>query len=276
MKPKLKLMPLICVGLAASLTVGCATSGEVTALRVELKKVKAAHVAHEKSTRTALNVAIEERDELRRKVRVALARTSERVPADIVMPVPIKNAPSRGPEHAWVTIVQFSEYQCPYCARVEPTIDRILKDYEGKVKLVFRHLPLTFHKRARPAANAAECARAQGKFWEMNAKLFQSQRDLSRAAFRRYAKSIRGLKFKAWDKCFSSLKFDSRVERDTRIAADVGARGTPTFFINGVKLTGAQPYGGFKQRIEAELRTAQKSGLAVKDYYRVRVLGSKL
>lgn len=261
--------------LVSFISAGCTSSLEIASLKAELQTLKKAQQEHRTATKSAIAAAVEERDQLRRQVRVALARTAAKAPAKVVMPVPIADAPSIGPTNAWVTMVVFSEYECPFCARVSPTVERLLEKYKGKIKFVFRHLPLAFHPRARPAANAAECARAQGKFWQMSDRLFSNQRNLTDAAFVRHAKRISGLKFKPWETCYKQLKYDSRIARDIRIAADVGARGTPTFFVNGIKLSGAQPYANFESRVESALSAAQNSGLSVKDYYRVRVLGER-
>ena len=114
------------------------------------------------------------------------ARPGQPAP-DQVMKAEIAGAPSKGAKDALVTIVQFSDYQCPFCSRVEPTMDKVLEEYKGKVRVVWRDFPLDFHQNAMPAAIAAREAGAQGKFWEMHKKLFENQRQLDRASLEKYA-----------------------------------------------------------------------------------------
>ncbi|HWV37056.1 MAG TPA: thioredoxin domain-containing protein [Vulgatibacter sp.] len=179
-------------------------------------------------------------------------------PAEPTKPVFVEipdGAPSRGPAGAKVTIVAFSDFQCPFCSRVNPTLKQIEDTYGKDVRLVFRHLPLPFHKDAKPAAEAAMAAHEQGKFWEMHDKLFQNQRDLSRATFERYAQEI-GLDMNKFRAALDSGKFRAYVENDERYAGTVGATGTPAFFINGKKVSGAQPFDNFKRVIDEELKRA--------------------
>lgn len=166
--------------------------------------------------------------------------------------VPIDNAPTKGAENAQITMVVFSEFQCPFCKRVLPTVEQILKEYDGKVRLAFRHNPLPFHPNAMPAAKASMAAKDQGKFWEMHDALFANQQDLSEAGIMKAAKEA-GLDLKKFEVDFKSTKYDTVIKEDMEFARANGATGTPAFFINGVALKGAQPFPAFKQIIEALL-----------------------
>ena len=177
-----------------------------------------------------------------------------------------------GNENALVTIVEISEFQCPFCNRVRPTLDQVKKEYGDDVRVVFNHNPLSFHKRAMPAAMASECAAEQGKFTEMHDKMFDNQRQLEDANLAAYAKDI-GLDTGKFDKCYKSDKYKTKILDQQKTAAKFGARGTPAFFINGRFLSGAQPFPAFKKLIDEELAKAKKSGMSGKDYYVKSVVG---
>ena len=181
-------------------------------------------------------------------------------------PVDKGQAPVAGNENALVTIIEISEFQCPFCNRVRPTLDQVKKEYGDDVRIVFNHNPLSFHKRAMPAVMAAECAGEQGKFIAMHDKMFDNQRKLEDADLATYAKDI-GLDTGKFDKCYKGDKFKTRILDQQKTAAKFGARGTPAFFINGRFLSGAQPFASFKKLIDEELAKAKKSGMSGKDYY---------
>jgi len=165
------------------------------------------------------------------------------------------HAPCKGPKHAKVTIVEFSEFQCPFCARVLGTVKEIVDTYRDKVRICFLHNPLPFHKDAPNAAVASIAAHRQGKFWEYHDKLFANQRALSEGDLERYAVEI-GLDASRWKADFQARAGEDAVKSDQALAAKIGARGTPTFFINGRKLVGAQPFSAFKQVIDEEIQRA--------------------
>jgi len=167
--------------------------------------------------------------------------------------IEVGKSPSKGPKNAPITIVEFSDFQCPFCSRVNPTVDQLFKDYKGKIKVVFRNRPLSFHSQAKIAAQAAMAAHKQGKFWEMHDKLFANQRELSEANFEKWAKEL-GLNLKKFKKDYQSEEIKKRIEEDDQYAQKLGANGTPTFFINGVMLVGAQPISEFKKVIDALLK----------------------
>jgi protein-disulfide isomerase len=160
--------------------------------------------------------------------------------------------PSRGPENAKVTIVEFSDFQCPYCEREYPVIEKLMKEYDGKVRLVFRHFPLEFHPFAEKAAEAGACAQDQGKFWELHDKMFTNQAKLAVDDLKGYAKSV-GLDAGKFDKCLDSGEKKSAVEEDQKAGSAAGVNGTPAFFVNGVFINGAQPYEEIKQTVDREL-----------------------
>jgi protein-disulfide isomerase len=162
--------------------------------------------------------------------------------------------PSRGPEQAKVTIVEFSDFQCPYCGRETGVIEKVMKDYEGKVRLVFRHFPLEFHPFAAKAAEAGACAADQGKFWPLHDKMFTNQEKLGVDDLKRYAKDL-GLDSAKFDKCLDSGEKQAAVAADQKAGQAAGVSGTPAFFVNGIFINGAQPYDHFKQAIDRELKT---------------------
>ena len=163
--------------------------------------------------------------------------------------------PAKGPEKAPVTIVEFSDYECPYCGKAEETVKEVLKAYEGKVRLVYRDFPLPFHPHAEKAAEAAHCAEDQGKYWDMHGLLFSNQQKLTESDLKEHAKGL-GLDAAKFEKCLSSGEKAAVVEANKKAGAEVGVTGTPAFFINGVMISGAQPFSEFKQVIDREL--AQK------------------
>jgi len=163
--------------------------------------------------------------------------------------------PTKGSESAPVTIIEFSEYQCPYCKRFfDQTLSLIEKNYieTGKVKYVFRDFPLSFHQYAQKAAEASECADEQGKFWQYHDKLFENQNALSVESLKQYAKDL-GLNAAKFDSCLDSGAMASEVQKDFADGSEYGVSGTPAFFINGIKVVGAQPYSVFEEIIEQEL-----------------------
>ncbi len=160
--------------------------------------------------------------------------------------------PVRGNPRAQVTIVLFSDFQCPFCARVGPTLDEVQRTYGDKVRIVWKHQPLSFHPNAVPAAVAAEAAREQGKFWQMHDRLFASQRELSNDTYARLAREI-GLDVRRFDESVRSGRARSRIEEDQKLASRIGAEATPTLFVNGEKVEGAVPFTMLKAVIDRKL-----------------------
>jgi len=174
-------------------------------------------------------------------------------PAKVVTDLKIDGSPVLGPKNAPVTIVAFSDFQCPFCSRVVPTLHDLEKQYEGKIKVVFKHQPLPFHNNAKIAAAASMAANEQGKFWEMHDKLFANQQALDRPNLERYASEL-GLDMGKFKAALDSNKFDAFITADSNEGMRVGANGTPTFFINGRQVVGAQPIDAFKSVIDDELK----------------------
>lgn len=161
----------------------------------------------------------------------------------------------RGDPDAPVTIVEWSDFECPFCARFyEQTLPSIEEEYikTGKVKLVYRDFPLSFHTNAQKAAEAAECAGEQGKYWEMHDMLFAQGVQGGVAGFKQYAKDL-GLNTAKFDSCLDSGAMAGEVQKDMADGAAVGIQGTPGFIVNGKLVSGAQPFAVFKQVIDAEL-----------------------
>jgi protein-disulfide isomerase len=164
---------------------------------------------------------------------------------------------SRGPEGAPVTIVEFSDYQCPFCKRAEPTVEQIAQRYPAQVRFVYRHFPLdNIHPLARGASEAATCAEEQGKFWEYHAELFQSSPKLEKEALRQAAEKVK-LDVAAFDKCVAERRHHAQIEKDLEAGRAAGVSGTPAFFVNGIPLSGAQPIEKFVDLIDKEIGKAK-------------------
>jgi protein-disulfide isomerase len=167
--------------------------------------------------------------------------------------VKVGDAPVKGPSSARVTLVAFSDFQCPFCSRAVPTVHQLETDYSGKLRIAFKQMPLPFHDHAHLAAEAALAANEQGKFWQMHDKLFANQQALDRPALEKYASEL-GLDMAKFKAALDSGKFKDKVDAEAKEGAAVGATGTPTFFINGTRLVGAQPVDAFKAIIDKELK----------------------
>jgi protein-disulfide isomerase len=160
---------------------------------------------------------------------------------------------ARGAKDAPVTIIEFSDFQCPYCKNATTTVKQVLDKYPGKVRLVFRDFPLaSIHPLAPKAHEAARCAADQGKFWEYHDVLFERSPKLSPAELKQYAQELK-LDSAAFAQCLDSGKHVAEVDKDTQEGAGLGLTGTPSFFINGRQLVGAQPLTAFQKIIDAEL-----------------------
>jgi protein-disulfide isomerase len=160
--------------------------------------------------------------------------------------------PARGPKSAPVQIVEFSDFECPYCLRAHATLERVRETYGDRIRLVYRHYPLTNHPNAKPAAEASLCAAEQDKFWPYHDRLFANPKKLSGPELQEHAAQL-GLDVGAFRACVESAKYRADVEADVAAANAVGVSGTPAFFINGRRLEGAQPFEAFKEVIDEEL-----------------------
>lgn len=146
--------------------------------------------------------------------------------------IDVAGAPSRGSPMAPVTIVEFSDFECPYCGRAHPILQQVLRDYEGRVRVVFKQFPLSAHPHAMPAARAAVAAGNQDHFWEMHDLLFEHQRQLEEEDLERYAEQL-GLDMDRFREDMQSAETQQRVEADKQQGQRLGVEGTPTFFVNG-------------------------------------------
>ena len=165
-------------------------------------------------------------------------------------------APASGPASAPVKIVEFSDFQCPFCSRVVPTLDRVKETYGDKVRLVFRQFPLhNIHPDAQKAAEASLCANDQGKFWEMHDSMFEQQKALKVDDLKTIAAELE-LDGEAFAECLDSGRHADQVAADLQAGTEAGVSGTPALFINGRFLSGAQPYDAIANVIDDELRRA--------------------
>jgi protein-disulfide isomerase len=162
--------------------------------------------------------------------------------------------PALGPSNARVTIIEFSDFQCPYCAQFHAqTLPTILQEYGDRIRFVYRDFPLaTLHPFAEKAAEAGECAHEQGAFWPYHDLLFNNQRALDRASLGTYA-TMSGLKMDAFNGCLDSAKYADEVAADEQAGVAAGVTGTPAFLVNGRLMVGAQPFAVFKAAIDAAL-----------------------
>ena len=166
------------------------------------------------------------------------------------------DGPAKGPKDAKVTIVEFSDFECPYCVKAEDVVKQVIAKYGDKVRVVYRDFPLPFHKNAQKAAEAAHCAADQGKYWEMHEKLFANAKALEVPALKGYAKEL-GLDGGKFEKCLDSGDKAKLVSDGKKAGEEVGVTGTPAFFVNGVMISGAQPLEAFSSLIDAELKGPQ-------------------
>ncbi len=171
-----------------------------------------------------------------------------------VFEVALGRHPGRGGDSAPITIVGFSDYECPYCRVGETTIERVMETYGDKVRYFHRDYPLPFHANAKEASQAASCAGDQEKFWAYHTALFLRE-ELSTEVFRGLADELE-LDREAFDECLASGRYAAAVDADAEAGAALGVSGTPAFFINGRSLSGAQPFDAFKKVIDAELAKA--------------------
>lgn len=177
------------------------------------------------------------------------------------VPVELAGAPVRGNPNAPVTIVEFSDFQCPYCVRARPTVARVREVYGDRVRFAFRHFPLDFHPQAQKAGEAAACAGEQARFWEMHDRLWDSPSKLEVPDLKAHAQAL-SLDPGAFASCLDSGRYAALVDGDLRAGQAYGVSGTPAFFVNGRPLIGAQPFEAFQQVIDDELARAAAASAA--------------
>lgn len=187
--------------------------------------------------------------------KVVYTEGRDRLDPDAVVPVPLGSSPRRGPDDAPVTIVEFGDFECPYCVRGNATMEALRERYGNRLRLVYKHSPLAFHSHAFVAARATVAAQAQGKFWEYHDALFARRAKLDEDDIQAIAKEV-GLDMKKFRKAMESLELDRAIEQDLSLAMSLGVSGTPAFFVNGRAVHGAQPELVFRLMIEEELDRA--------------------
>lgn len=170
-----------------------------------------------------------------------------------VFNIPIGDSPVKGPATAKVTILEFSDFQCPFCSQVPAVVDQVLKEYPNDVKFVFKQFPLVrIHPQAIPAAKASLAAHKQGKFWEMHDKMFANQKQLDDASLKKYAQEL-GLDMAKFDTDFASPEIAKQVDDEMKLAATNQVTGTPTLFINGKKVAN-RTFDGLKGMVDEALK----------------------
>ncbi len=188
-------------------------------------------------------------EDLKEKAEVQVAIEAPELPR---LEVSVDDDEPRGPADAPITIVEFADYECPYCKRGYDVMSKVMDEYEGKVRWVFRDYPLSFHKNAISYAVAANCAGAQGKFWEMHDAILDNQKAIKKDGIEGQAEKL-GLEMGAWKTCTKDEAQKKEVMADMTDGAALGVTGTPAFFINGIMISGAQPFENFKDIIDREL-----------------------
>lgn len=211
--------------------------------KFEVLKPRMVEFLHQQKKREAFGKLV---DSLRSAAGVKMLLRRDRVQVEA-------KGPATGKADAPVTIVEFSDFQCPFCSRAESTLQQIRTIYGDKVRVVYRNFPLPFHEHARKAAEAAACAADQGKFWEMHDRLFANQKSLGVEDLKAHARAIQGIDGAAFDACLDGGTKAALVEADIAAGKALGVSGTPAFFINGIELSGAQPLDAFKEIIDQEL-----------------------
>jgi protein-disulfide isomerase len=177
-------------------------------------------------------------------------------PPEFRLKASTEGAPFRGGAQAPVTVIEFSDFHCPFCGKVQPTLSQVLARYGDKVKLVYRHLPIDqLHPQARRAAEAAACANEQGKFWEYHDQLYTAGADTSQEKLKSLAQAA-GLDVVAFESCLNAGKHQQAIQKEIEDAARIGLNATPSFLINGRFFSGAQPLEAFVRVIEEELGRA--------------------
>jgi protein-disulfide isomerase len=171
--------------------------------------------------------------------------------------VATNGAPFKGPARALVTMVKFEDFHCPYCKKAQPTVAQVLSKYGKKIRLVHRDFPIdSIHPAARKAHEAARCANEQGKFWQYHDVLYANAPKADAANLKAYAEKV-GLNAPAFEKCVASGTFRDAVQKDVDEGTRLGVNGTPSFFINGRLLSGAEPFERFATIIDEEISRAR-------------------
>jgi protein-disulfide isomerase len=242
--------------------------GKVTITDKEYK----AFVAEKRIPESQINPQIKERifaflqtSKKQDLVQAHVAKLTKSNPVEVYFSKPKMNvnvevgaSPFFGGEKAAVTIVEFSDFQCPFCSKGADVVTQIKKKYGNKVKVAFKHFPLPMHKEARPASEASMCVNEQSmvKFWKFHDLVFKNQGQLDNASLEKYAKES-GADVKKFNECMSSKKYAEFVQKDLEYGEKIGVKSTPTFFVNGQLVSGAVPIESFSEIIDDELASAK-------------------
>jgi protein-disulfide isomerase len=241
------------IGLSALLLVACQGSGSFAKLQESLAEIQAKQ-----------DTLLVKMGELETKIGQAPAARPGQDPkakkpggplAELTYKVDVGDAHTKGPATAKVTIVEWSDFQCPFCSRVVPTMAELQKAYGDDIRIAFKHNAMAMHNRAKAAAIAAEAAGKQGKFWEMHDLLFANAKELTDENFVKWAGEI-GIDVEKFAKDLADPAIAKKVDAHQLQGAKLGARGTPAFFVNGRYLSGAQPAEAFKKLIDEEMKKA--------------------
>lgn len=173
-----------------------------------------------------------------------------------IQQLPVNNSPFKGAQNAPVTVTIFSDFQCPYCARLLPAMEQVMTAYPQQVRMVFKQFPLSMHKFAQPAALASLAARNQGKFWPLHDQLFANYNTLNEAKIRELAAAV-GLDMARYDRDVANPALQQEIAADMQLGTQAGVRGTPAVYVNGKQLKD-RSFSGFKQEIDAELKKLAK------------------
>ena len=228
------------------------------------KKIPEKQISPEIKERINKYLEDQKKDE---KINEYLAKLTKGQPVEVyfkkpklTMDIEVGTGPIWGSKSAPVTIVEFSDFQCPFCSKAAATVDEVKKKYKGKIQLAFRHFPLSFHKEAGPAAEASMCLNEQSvdKFWKYHDILFENQKELDQASLDKYAKQA-GANMDKYKECMTSGRHKETVKKDTEYGEKIGVRSTPTFFINGELVSGALPLEAFSEVIEEAIAETKKN-----------------
>ena len=198
-------------------------------------------------------------DSVKSAAAAAPTAAAEAVPAPTATGVPAVTQADhiRGNEDAPITIIEYSDFECPFCSRFHPTMQQVMEEYDGKVRWIYRHFPLSFHPQALPAANAAECAAEQDKFWEYADELFANQASLGDDFYAKLAGDL-GLNVSKWQECYDSDKYQDVIQAQAQTGASAGVSGTPGSFVidqdgNAIPIKGALPFSSVVAAIDSVL-----------------------
>lgn len=188
------------------------------------------------------------------------AQPADPTPAEATEPptvrrydIPVDDDPSLGPVDAAITLIEFSDYECPFCTRWHTEVfGPLLEKYPDQVRFVYRDFPLPSHPNAIPAAEAANCANEQGAFWEYHDQLFKTTQGLNTTLYTKIASDL-NLDAEKFKQCIEKRTYQAEVDADFQFAANLGVTSTPTFFLNGIPIVGAQPFEFFDEVVRREL-----------------------